>query len=240
MNEKRRDSGGKETSYVNHAIRQNEVYEKKYLQTVPTFDRNRNLHIVNDEFNIWDVRVDLRGKFSRSKVESFYRDPQNRDQNNKSVDHRIMRTGLKRYRAPLSYKKLEKLSELSQKCPQIDNIELYARSKTLTQVMTQAEKDQKLMNKANMEMQNTKKASKIYKLRNQELPFPLMKPSLTPEDVQKQRRERPANRVKFRPITMKGEAGDHEINMRRIQLRKIGMVEKLKKDFIREMHGQFI
>ena len=171
----------------------------------------------------------------RSRVMTFYKEPEMRDQNQKSIDHRILRQGQKRYRPPLSYRKLEKLSELSYKCPEIDNVEFYAKAKTLTHVMALAERNQKLMNKANKEKENNKKASKIYTLRNQTLPFPLMKPSLTPEDVQKNQRDKPENLVKFKPIlTRKLAKEDHELKLRRIDLKKVGLVEKLKEDFVKD------
>ena len=68
MSEKRNLNGGggaRETTYVSNAMRQNEVFEKKFQQSIPTFDRNRNVQIVNDEFKIWDVRLNNNGKFNR-------------------------------------------------------------------------------------------------------------------------------------------------------------------------------
>ena len=169
----------KETHYVRTAVRQNDVFEKAFRQNIGKFDKLRNLQIINDEYKIWDVKIDSRGKFPKA---NFSKSSVEEEQ---YLTYKYERTE-KPPRVPLSYKSLAKLSELSYKCPQIHNIELYTRSKTLTQVMTRAENSQKSITQANIEKENSKKASKIYEIRNQVLPFPLVKPSLTPDDVRQQ------------------------------------------------------
>ena len=226
MTGRRRASTLKETNYVRTAVRQNEVFEKAFHQNIGKFDKLRNLQIANDEYKIWDAKVDSRGKFPKANFTANVDDE-------RLLTYKYARTE-KPPRTPLSYKSLAKLSELSYKCPQIHNIELYTRSKTLTQVMTKAENSQKSITQANIEKKNSKKASKIHEVRNQVLPFPLMKPSLTPAEVRCQmvpRRSYPRLRLTDSETVVMDE---HEQKILQMQFRKIGNVERLREDFLKD------